>query len=722
MKRRSLGLAAALACALGAACGSSGAPSAPPVIACDSTVTAAATDAFALSDVGVYLDATDASLAPVSADLASYLGTMWGGAVTVASHAPDGTKKLSLWLSTSPAAAGAVGTTITDGYVLRRLDSAAGTELVVYALDAANLAAGAYALLEELGARFFHPKQELVPTLGAPRVPHTLDVWRHPLAARRGLQPHTLHPIEYFDVFMQPGDANLADARRYVDWLVKTGQNYVQWPLLSTVDWAAWQPYAASILAYAHSRHVRIGAVPQVWGGSSLQNNFVLVSSATGWQAQMQAQLDVLLTLPWDVVELAMGEFTSAAPQSMIDWLNFATNYILTKAPSTEVYVQNHVGNYASLWVQYQGQTVYYYHLPAYCDPRLGQDVHTLSLFDVYRDWATYAHPDFHLQHDYMLAELPTRKVSYFPESAYWISADIDVPAFLPEFLYARWLDIHTLSAELASDGLPALEGHVTFTSGHEWNYWLTDYLVAKMLWSASDPLEAFTSHYAAAFGSCAADVDAALTTAMNLQTTYLFDQRLLPYIQGENRTVDLGYLAGLETHPRRVEFEDLLTMSAGDLAAFQTNVVEALEAFAAQYQPVEDAVAARCRGSDATIAPWCNELWDGIEIVRLRAQHAAVLYRAMLAYVGGLDGSGMVSQAQAITATAAQVVARREAGYRFDVDRETGVYQNPTIYGFGYLRPAHTQCYWTRREAQVTFLLQNGVPEGLTSLDSCED
>jgi hypothetical protein len=93
-----------------------------------------------------------------------------------------------------------------------------------------------------------------------------------------------------------------------------------------------------------------------------------------------------------------------------------------------------------------------------------------------------------------------------------------------------------------------------------------------------------------------------------------------------------------------------------------------------------------------------------------------------MLAYVGGLDGSGMVSQAQAITATAAQVVARREAGYRFDVDRETGVYQNPTIYGFGYLRPAHTQCYWTRREAQVTFLLQNGVPEGLTSLDSCED
>jgi hypothetical protein len=670
----------------------------------------------------VYLDASDAALDPVRADLATYLGQMWGGAVTVASSAPDGTKPLSLWLSSSAAAAAALGTSIDDGYALERIDGAAGTTVLVYAPDAADLASGAYALLEELGARFFHPKQELVPSLGAPRIPHTLHAWRRPLARRRGLQPHTLHPIEYFDVFMQPGDANLADAKRYVDWLVKTGQNYVQWPLLSTVDWASWQPHAQAILDYAHSRHVRIGAVPQVWGGSSLQNNYVLVSDATKWQAQMQAGLDELMTLPWDVVELAMGEFSSTSPQSMIDWLDFATQYLATTHPGVDVNVQNHVGNYPALWVQYQGQTVFYYHLPQYCDARLGQNVHTLSLFDVYRDWATYAHPDFHLQHDYMLQELPSRRVSYFPESAYWISADIDVPAFLPEFLYARWLDIHTLSAEIADRGLPGLEGHVMFTSGHEWNYWLTDYLVAHMLWTPSAPFDEALTPYTSAFGSCASDMQGALSSAIALQTSYLFDQRLLPYIQGEDRTVDLGYLAGLETHPQRVEFEDLLTMTPDARAAFRTNVVEALEAFAAQYQPLEDTVAARCRGSDQALAPWCDELWDGLAIVRLRAQHAAVLYRAVFAYVNGQDGSGMVTQAQAITAQAAQVVARREAGYRFDLERVTGAYDNPTVYGFGYLRQAHTQCYWSRRETQVSFLLENGVPEGLSSLPSCDD
>jgi hypothetical protein len=722
--RTRITLATLLTCTLGAACDSSGTsvPLPLPVVPCDSTVTTAAVDSFAPGDVGVYVDSSDPLLAPVSSDLGSYLGTMWGGAVPVAPGAPDGTKRLSIWISSSTAAATALGAPVTDGYALERIDASGATTLLVYAPDAADLAAGAYALLEELGARFFHPKQELVPSLGAPRVPSSLAITRTPLTHRRGLQPHTLHPIEYFDVFMQPSDANLADAKLYIDWLVKTGQNYVQWPLLSTVDWASWQPYALSIIQYAHSRGVSVGAVPELWAGSSLQNNFVLVSDPTQYAAQIQAGVDQLLTLPWDLIELTMGEFVSSDPQSTIDWLDYATDYILQQSPATLVNVENHVGNYPDLWVQYDGATEFYYHLPQFCDERLGQNVHTLSVFDLYRDWATYAHPNFFLQHDYIMEEIPTRRVSYFPESAYWISADIDVPAFLPMTIYARWLDINGLYTQLAAGNLPALDGHVTFSSGHEWGFWLTDYLIAKMLWAPGDPMESFLAGYANAFGSCSSEIESDLSTFTQLETTYLFDQRLLAYVQGEDATVDEGYIAGLETHPRRVEFEDLLTMSPADLASFQTGVVDALQAFATAAQPIEDSVAAMCRGSDATLTPWCDELWDGVEIVRLRAQHAVLLYQAVLAYVNGQDGTSYVTQAQAISATAAQVVARREPQYRFDLDRLTGQYDNPTIYAFGYLRQAHTLCYWSRREEQVTFLLQNGVPEGLLSLPSCQD
>ncbi len=699
------------------------APAAPAVIACRSSAAPPDTDVFALADVGVYVDATDPMLDPVRSDLASYLGAMWGGTIPVTSRAPDGSRRVSIWLSSSTAAAATLGTTVPDGYALRRTDAGGKTTLLVYAADPADLASGAYALLEQLGARFFHPMQELVPSLGAPRLPHTLDVWRHPLTPTRGVEPHTLHPIEYFDVFMQPSAANLADAKRFVDWLVKTGQNYVMVPLLGTVDWASWKPYAASILAYAQSRGVHMVPQVEVWQGAALQNNYVLIASTGNWVTEMQAGLDQLMQLPWDRVQLDLGEFTATDPQTAIDWLNYATDYLSSKYPGVIVDVRNHVGNYSQLWVPYDGETFFYYHLPGFCDLRLGQSVHTLSIFDLYRDWATYAHPNFHLQHDYLLGELASgHRAGYYPESAYWISADIDVPLFLPETLYARWLDIHTLSQELAAQGLPPLDHHIEFVSGHEWNYWLTDYLVAKMLWQPDAPLDTSLQAYTSAFGNCAADVDAALSQYVALQTTYLFDQRLLPYVQGENETVDLGYIAGLETHPKRVEFEQLLTMSASQLSAFEATVVQGLEAFAAQSQPIEDAIAARCRGSDATLAPWCAELQDGVTIVTLRAQHAATLYRAMIDYVNqdGGDAASRVTQAGQITSQAAAVVAHRESQYRFDLDRVTGQYHNPTIYPFGYLRQAHTLCYWHRREQQVTYILQNGGPEGQSSLPSC--
>ena len=489
------------------------------------------------------------------------------------------------------------------------------------------------------------------------------------------------------------------------------------------MPFAAWQPHAQAIVDYAHSRGVRVGAAVQVWGGSALQNNFVLVNDATSWQSQMDAQLAKLMQVGWDVVELALGEFSSTAPSSIVDWLSHATSQVVTLRPSAQVNAQNHVGDYPQLWVQYQGQTVFYYQLPQFSDPRLGMSVHTLHFFDLYRDWAMYAHPDFHLQHDFLLKELATRRVNYFPESAYWVTADDSVPAFFPEYVQARWNDIHGLAQEIAAKGLPAMNGHLTFSSGHEWGYWMTDYLVAKMLWDPNATVRSLFADVASAYGTCAATVGSTLSAYTDLQTTYLFDARLLPYIMGEDTTVDLGFAAGIPTIPRRVQFEDVLGMSEADRAAFETSVVVNLEAFADQSKPLEDTMSATCAASDADVAPWCDEIRDGIAIVRARAVHAARLYRAVLAYArGDASAQSYVDEATQVTALAASIVARREKGYRFDVDRLTAHYDNPTIYSYGYLRQAHTQCYFTRREAQVQAILDTGVPANFLALPTCDD
>jgi hypothetical protein len=704
--------------ALASACSSSNAPPPPPSIPCDSTQTLVAMQPFAASDLAVSVDAPDAMLDPVRADLARYLGAMWNTNVEISTGAPDFQRRLTLWISTSDAARAAAGASDGAGYAIERVDIGNSTRVIVWAKDAPTLAAGAYALLEELGARFFHPKADFVPALGAPRIPFELHVRRAPWTKVRGLQLHTLHPIEWLAPFNEPSPDNLADAKRLIDWLVKTGQNHVQWALLGTVDFDAWRPHAQAIVDYARSRGVTAGAVVQVWGGAALQNNYVLVKSADNWQAQMDAAIDKLATISWDAVELALGEFVSANPQNVIDWLSHATDHTLQKLPSAVVNVQNHVGNYQQLWVQYQGQTVFYYHLPQYSDPRLGQSVHTLAFYDMYRNWATYGHPDFHLQHDYIVKEVQSRRVRYFPESAYWVTADIDVPSFLPLFIYGRWIDIHNLAAE----GLP-LEGHVTFSSGHEWGYWLTDYLIAKMLWSPEKPMDWFFSQATAAYGSCALDMAGLLTNVTNLQTEYLFDKRLAGYIAGEDATIEEGYKIGLETHAKRVAFEDVVAMTEGDRGALEANVVSPLEDFAAKLAPIEDAIAARCRGSDKALSPWCDELRDGVAIVRLRASHAALVYRAILAYARG-DRSGATTKlgaAKNVTGAAAAVISRREGGYRWDVSRLTDAYDNPTYYKFGYLRQAHTQCFWRRREEEVQWFLDNDLPAPIAQLDTCD-
>ena len=190
--------------------------------------------------------------------------------------------------------------------------------------------------------------------------------------------------------------------------------------------------------------------------------------------------------------------------------------------------------------------------------------VHTLYYFDLYRDWAMYAHPDFHLQHDFLLKELPTRRVNYFPESAYWVTADISVPAFLPEYVVARLNDIQGLASDIATNGLPAMNGHVMFTSGHEWGYWMTDYLTAKMLWNPTATVDSLFADYASSYGSCADGVASTLSQFTALQTKYLFDDRLAPYVMGEDATVDLGYETQVYTIPRRVQFEDVVAMGPG--------------------------------------------------------------------------------------------------------------------------------------------------------------
>lgn len=667
------------------------------------------------SNVRVFAD--DAVPAEVRADVATYLGRLWSTPTEVTTGAPTG-DAIVLRLDAS-----------VQGYTLVRGDEAGAKRLVVSAGTKADLVTATYALLEELGIRFFHPMQELVPSYDAPRFPRRLDVRRHAWVKTRGLQVHVLHPLEWFRPLMEPGEQNLSEAKRLVDWLVKTGQNHLQWPLLRTVDWASFAEHARKIADYAHARGVNVGCSLNLSVKGSLQGNYVLVTDDAQHEAQIEAGLRRAMEVPWDDVEIALGEFLAADPEALLRWLDAAVASLATIAPGVRIAVQNHVGNYDSLYSDFRGVPhTYFYHVPKYADPRLGQTVHTLFWHDLYRPGGMYQHPDFSFQREFIFEELASpekRRVRYFPESAYFIATDIDVPAFLPEFIESRWTDIHRLAEDIRSKGLAPLDGHTLFTSGHEWGYWLTDYLVAKMLWEPDAPLDRFVSHYTSAYGSCAPAVQASLSRVIDLQRTFLLEKRLIPYVSGEDNAVDLGALAGFTIREPRKRFDDLVLAPEPERAAFEATVVADLETVIRETRPIEDDLAAHCRGSDAPLVPWCEELRDGVRIVRLRLEHTVALYRSVLAHARGNAGEAnrLLHDAMAITERAKEVILEREKHYRFDVERLTAAYDNPTVYKFGYLRQAHTQCLWRRQDEQARRIVEeNLVGSKPTGLPSCLD
>lgn len=689
---------------------------------CDASVSVAAYEVVPIENVRLFLDLPEGQERDVlQRDLEDVLERLWGSKPGVVFGAPDGSAPAPIWISSSENARSASGADLEEGYALAR----SGGGLVAYGTDGYHASVAAYALLEALGARFFHPMEDLVPALGEVRLPAELAVERSPAFETRGVQLHTLHPIEYLEPLTVPGEENLKIAQKLVDWIVKTGHDQLQWWILEErAD--GWEAHTRAIIDYAHARGVEVGALVQLSKAASFQRAFGLVEDeATQEQGEFQIRdrLDEVLGAGWDHIELTLGEFLASDPNLLIAWLNTATDHLQTQDPPVAVSVVNHVGG--DLYVDYEGEPIFFYFLPQFADSRLTNSVHTVFFFDLYREWGGYGHDDFFAHREYLFDHLGERTMRYIPESAYWASADVDVPLFLPTYLTGRWLDVKGIVEQPKQLGRPPVEGHIMFSSGHEWGYWMTDYLTAKMLWRPGEPLEDLVREMTASFGSCSEQLATGLLDLVALQDEFLFDKKLAGYLSGEDLADDAGAAGGILTTPRRRAYEEVAVLTGDARSAFEADVVTQLERFADAGDRVTTALEAACERPALNLsaggANFCHELADGSAITALRARHAALLYRAVLAADDKDVARPLLAEAKLTRAKAASVIGRRERGYRFDATKLVEKFDNATIYDWGYLRQAHLLCYWDRQALQA----ENWVEyqsTGFVGLPTCSE
>jgi len=579
-----------------------------------------------------------------------------------------------------------------------RLRSAGERVVAIAGADARGRQYGIYDVLERLGFRFFHPEQTYAPPAADVKWPAKVDVFETPSWGRRGFHFHTEHPIEASEFLLVPSATHRQWAHDLIDWLARNKANYWEFELLRTVDYDKTAPYFKELVDYSHARQVDAGVVV-TWVFQQQKAWKLLPSVVIENKAALERGLDRIMQVPWDHVNLEMGgtEFTKVGDRLQVAWMNDTVAYLAAKYPHTSASVKVHCST---------GQTAPHYggvnfnYLAQFADKRLGIYPHTVMYYGLEGPAPVYDNRDFGPLYRWTLSMIDgVRKVYYNPETAYWCAFDISVPLFLPLYLRNRAADIALLADK-------RLDGHVTFTSGHEWGYWLSDWGVARLTWNSRRTWTDALADFAAIFGDAGPAVAGAVRDLGEAQQHWLIDRHLASYHAGQDTWNELGYLVGTDTHPRPVLFRELYKMKTANVRALQRGVIADLAGAAADFAALRARLEALAARLPAGAAPWFAELRDGFRVDELRATHAHSLWAGAAARrlqeLGDDPGGEATAQiffarAKGATRRLAATIHARESHYRYPLFYSTGWKRSVTAYDFRYLYQAST-VYWNRR------------------------
>ncbi len=594
-----------------------------------------------------------------------------------------------------------------------RID-ADGDAQVVHAGDLLGAQYGVAHALENLGFRFRTPTATLVPASPVLE-PTELGILHEPeVKGQRGLQLHTLHPIEAYFALWE-GDELVA--RQIFDWVIKNRGNHVQWPALDDImkpeRHAEWKASTTRLLDLAHLRGLSVGLGVQIFGSGNMQQAFDLSDDNGPFESELADRLPLITDdLAFDGYVLSFGEFFGEQPDRFIAAVDTTVAAIRERKPGVAIHASIHVG--ADQRVTYEGEELPYYFLVKHADPSIVSNVHTVMFYNLFEDaGGAYGHADFSEHREYLFEQMRSgRPAYYYPESAYWIAFDNSVPMFLPLYVRSRWLDLDGIAARSRAESLPGLDGHLIFSSGWEWGYWLTDYTALR----ASYHLPA--SHrelIGDAFGTDLGPATDLVTELADVQATRLIGDRLAPYLAGRDILIDAGDKLGIHSQPDRTTFEEVVALDQATRDSWSATVLSPLADFALELADLD----ARFTALGLADSPWSRELADGFAVTAARARFVAAGYEAVVAQAEGdpVAAEAARARAEAALADGHAAVQRRHAAPHYTGAREHlfGQPDNATVYGFGYLSRADTLCYWERELVQIDNVLR-GTSEAVPS------
>ncbi len=576
---------------------------------------------------------------------------------------------------------------------------------------------GLYGLLQEkLGFKFYHPRKTIIPSYKVWPLTPDFSWSATPRFDKKGFHIHTLHPTELAEQLNNPeAPGSLSDVKEYIDWLARNQQNLFQFYLLRDVDRDRWIVRADEIVAYAHDRGILIGVEFSL---ACLQQKAFqvirLLNFLTPYRTQIDNTLAWLFRAKWDfvTVDFSMGEYMPDLGEVMPESRNYLIGTITGKY-KTKVLYATHVIQPKDC-VRVSGL------LSPNCETGIkitqnaGILIHTVMCYSIDQAKAPVygnANERFMLRRAADMAKI--RETWYWPESAYWVTFDNSVPLLLLPYLTARWEDMRTMKRI-------GVDNHLTFSSGWEWGYWLTDWSVARWSWMYRENGHVKASHPLSVLFDLFHDagIQRAWRDALFLQNYYLKDQGLMPLMSALDPASEMPWPFNKPFQPRSDFTYEWLLKKSADSDVYR--VLNGPLASLIEYDRKIDQLVIRLKAESKHFfmkkehnAPelklLMDELTRGLQVTALRARHRALTIEALIAKRQQILKGSQNDKAEALLQEAAKVrgeaqstVLSQEAIYRYPVDQLARRRKSFTAYEFGYLYPASNLLFWWREEEQI--------------------
>ena len=559
-------------------------------------------------------------------------------------------------------------------------------------------------MTDVLGFVFLHPEEIIIPNFDERIFQKDFTLEATSNFNIRGFHLHTLHPIELTHFLFEESEQHKDYIKKYINHLVRLGQNTFQFYLLERTDLKTFIPYISEVVEYAHAKGVKVGIMCSLFRIQQYSYKLFSLMKILNLVKYVKKQIDSILYVPFDyiVIESPLGEFLPDLMRYIPNTIKKIEDYIIYEK-NTPLYYSKHIVKKDHRVMEpidriREGET-----------SKANFLFRTVMCFSLLENsMGAYENKSFSFVYNDMEKYKGKKQIVFWPTAAYWVCFDNSVPLFLFPYLKSRFDDCRVCK-DLQ------IYGHLTFSSGFEWGGALIELAVASYSWDIRKDGELLNDHPLKFLKKIAGDssIYATIKEIYDLTNNYLMNNKLLIHITAEDPFLEFPFFNhtfqprpefSLKYIRRKIKKNEISKLIGiiNELTEFSDTLLNYLDILEKNIGSVQNEIT-------KDTYELIDEIFNYLKVLNFRINHKINIYYAALCFRRSKKRFSMRSlrylvDAKKLRLEAFKVIEKVKNNFRYDEKYISKKIQNRTSYEFSYFYPAAMLFFWEREEKELLY------------------